>query len=79
MLVNGKYGWDETDVRKKVEEKLKKLRPGMDISHIWDLSYAWHQKYLQGKDVVRNGFKIIVDVKLNDKGQLTIAPFVEGY
>jgi hypothetical protein len=44
MLINGKYGSDEKDVQKRVTEKLKNLRPGIDISHIWDPTYAWHQK-----------------------------------
>lgn len=79
MLINGKYGSDEKDVRKRIEEKLKKLRVGIDVSHIWDPTYAWYQKHIKEKSIVKNGFKIIVDVKLNDEGQLTIAPSVEGY
>lgn len=79
MLINGKYGSDEKDVRKRIEEKLKKLRIGIDVSHIWDPTCTWYQKYIQEKAIVKNGFRIIVDVKLNDEGQLTIAPSVEGY
>jgi len=79
MLINGKYGSDEKDVQKRITEKLKRLRPGIDIAHLWDPTYAWYQKYVQDKEIVKNGFKIIVDVKLNDEGQLTIAPSVEGY
>ncbi len=79
MLINGKYGSDEANIQRRLEEKLKKLRPGIDISHIWEPTYAWHQKDIQNKDIVRNGFRIIVDVKFNDEGQLTIAPSVEGY
>ncbi len=79
MVINGRYGFGEAKVQRRIEERLKRLRPGIDVSHIWDPSYAWHQKYIQGKDIVKNGFKIIVDVRLNDEGQLTIAPSVEGY
>jgi hypothetical protein len=79
MLINGKYVSDEREAQKRIAEKLKKLRPGIDISHIWDPTYIWYQKYVEDKAVVKNGFRITVDVKLNDEGQLTIAPFVEGY
>jgi hypothetical protein len=79
MLINGKYGSDEKDTQKRIEEKLKNLRIGIDLSHIWDPTYAWYQKYVEDKAIVKNGFRITVDVKLNDEGQLTIAPFVEGY
>jgi hypothetical protein len=79
MLINGKYGSDEVEARKRVTEAIKKLRSGLDLSHIWDPTYAYYQKYLLEKGVVKNGFRITVDVKLNEKGELTIAPFVEGY
>lgn len=79
MLINGKYGWDEAKVIRRVNEQLKKLRPDLDLSHLWDPTYAWYQKYIQEKAVVKNGFRITVDVKLNEKGELTIAPYVEGY
>jgi hypothetical protein len=78
-LINGKYGSNEAKVIKRVNEEIKKLRPGLDLSHIWDPTYAWYQKYLSEKSVVKRGFRIVIDVKLNDEGQLTIAPFVEGY
>jgi hypothetical protein len=79
MLINGKYGSDETKVIRRINEQIKKLRPDLDLAHIWDPTYAWYQKYVLEKSVVKNGFKIIVDVRLNEKGELTIAPFVEGY
>jgi len=79
MLISGKYGSNETKVIKKVNSELKKLRPDLDLTHIWDPSYAWYQKYLLEKSVVKNGFRIIVDVKLDESGKLTIAPIVEGY
>ncbi len=79
MLINGRYGWDEANVIKKVNDELKRLRPDLDLSHIWDPTYDWYQKYLSEKSVVKNGFRIVVDVKLSNEGQLTIAPFVEGY
>ena len=79
MLINGKYGWDETKTIKRVNEKLKKLRPGLDLTHIWDPTYAWYQRHLLEKSVVKNGFRITVDVKLNEDGGLTVAPIVEGY
>jgi len=79
MLINGKYGSDEAKVIKRVHEKLKELRPDLDLSHIWDPSYAWYQKYIQEKAIVKNGFRILVDVKLNEKGELIIGPSVEGY
>lgn len=79
VLINGKYGSNEAKVIKRVNEEIKKLRPGLDLNHIWDPTYAWYQKYVSEKSMVKNGFRIVVDVKLNDEGQLTIAPFVEGY
>lgn len=78
-LINGKYGSNEAKVIKRVNEEIKKLRPGLDLNHIWDPTYAWYQKYLLEKSAVKNGFRVVIDVKLNDEGQLTIAPFVEGY
>lgn len=79
MVINGKYGSDEREIQKRIIEKLKKLRPGIDISHIWDPTYAWYQKYLSEKSQVRSGFRVIIDVKLSEDGGLTIAPYVEGY
>jgi len=78
-LINGAYGSEESKVMGRINEKLKTLMPGLDISHIWDPSYAWYQKHIQDKAVVKNGFRIVVDVKLNEKDELTIAPTVEGY
>ena len=79
MLINGRYGWDETNVIRRVHNELKRLRPDLDLSRIWDPTYAYYQKYLLEKGVVKNGFRITVDVKLDEKGELTIAPFIEGY
>jgi hypothetical protein len=79
MLINGKYVHDEKRMQKRITEKVRKLRPGLDLSHIWDPTNAYYQKYIQDKEIVKNGFRIIVDVKLNEEGQLTIAPSVEGY
>lgn len=79
MLINGRYGWDEAKVIKRVHRGLKKLRPDLDLKHIWDPEYDWYQKYLSEKGIVKKGFRITVDVKLNDKGELEIAPFCEGY
>ncbi len=79
LLLRGRYGADETKVIKRVNEKLKELRPDLDLAHIWDPSYAWCQKWLLEKSVVRNGFRITVDVRMNEDGKLTIAPIVEGY
>ena len=79
MLISGKYGSDERGIQKRLEEKLRYLRPEIDVSHIWDPAHAWHERYIQSRDIVKNGFRIIVDVKLDDEGRLTIAPFVEGY
>ncbi len=78
-LIDGKYGSNEAKVIKRVNEEIRKLRPGLDIEHLFDPTYAWYQKYLSEKSVVKNGFRIVVDVKLNEEGQLTIAPLVEGY
>ena len=79
MVINGKYGSNELEIRKRVTEAIKKLRPNLDLSHIWDPSYTWYQKYVQEKAIVKNGFRIVVDVKLNEKEELEIAPHVEGY
>ena len=79
MLINGRYGSDEFKARKRVIEAIKNLRPDLDLTHIWDPTYAWYQKYLLEKSVVKNGFRVVIDVKLNEKGELAIAPFVEGY
>ncbi|MBM4277273.1 MAG: hypothetical protein FJ130_05225 [Deltaproteobacteria bacterium] len=78
-LINGKYGADEARVMERVVAGLKKLRPDLDLSHIWDPSYGWYQKFLLEKSTVRNGFRIMVDVWADDEGRLTIAPRVEGY
>lgn len=79
MLINGKYGNDESKVMKRVSDELKKLRPDLDLDHIWDPTYAWYQKYLLEKSVVKNGFRIVVDVRSDKDGGLIIAPTVEGY
>ena len=79
LLVNGKYGSDEAKAIKRVNEQIKKLRPDLDLSHIWDPTYAWYQRHLLEKSVVKDGFRIVVDVKLNEDGGLAIAPSVEGY
>jgi len=79
MLINGRYGWDEANVIKRVNDELKRLRPDLDLSRIWDPSYTWYQKFLLEKSEVRKGFRITVDVKMDDDGKLTIAPFVEGF
>ena len=79
LLVRGRYGSDEAKVIKRINEKLKELRPDLDLSHIWDPSYSWYQKFLLEKSVVKTGFKIIVDVKMAEDGRLTIVPNVEGY
>jgi len=79
MLINGKYGSDETKVMKKVSDELKRLRPDLDLDHIWDPTYAWYQKYLLEKSVVKNGFRIVVEVRSDKDGGLIIAPIVEGY
>jgi hypothetical protein len=79
LLINGKYGSNETKAIKRVNEKIRELRPRLDLSHIWDPSYTWYQKYIQDEAIIKSGFKIIVDVRLNGEGQLVIAPIVEGY
>jgi hypothetical protein len=79
MLINGKYGWDEAKTIKRVNEQLKKLRPDLDLAHLWNPSYTWYQKFLLEKSVVKNGFRITVDVRMDEDGRLIIAPFVEGY
>jgi len=79
MLINGHYGWNEANAIRRVHQEFKKLRPGLDLKHIWDPTYAWYQKYLAEKGIVKNGFRITVDVKLNEKGELEIAPSCEGY
>ncbi|MBM4305713.1 MAG: hypothetical protein FJ115_02060 [Deltaproteobacteria bacterium] len=79
LLIRGKYGSDEQKVIKRVSGVLKELRPELDLSHIWDVSYTWYQKYLSEKSVVKNGFRIIVDVRMEEDGKLIIAPGVEGY
>jgi predicted transcriptional regulator len=78
-LIGGKYGSDETHVRKRIEEKLIELSPEIDTSHIWDVTYTWHQKCLEEKNIIKTGFKITVDCKLNEKGELIVAPSFEGY
>lgn len=78
-LINGKYGANEVRVMERVAESLKKLRPDLDLAHIWDPSYAWHQRFLLEKSIVKGGFRITVDCRVDEDGRLTIAPFVEGY
>ncbi len=79
MLINGKYGSDEVRVKARVRDEIRKLRPKLDLSRIWDVTEDFHQKHVTDVSTVKNGFRITVDVKLNEKGELTIAPFVEGY
>jgi hypothetical protein len=79
MLITGRYQWNEAGIIKRVNVAIKRLRPDLDLSHIWDPTYAWYEKYIQEKAIVKSGFRIIVDCKLNEDGQLTIAPSVEGY
>ncbi len=78
-LINGVYGSEESKVRARINDALEALRPDLETSRIWDPSYEWYEKYVQEKSIVRNGFRITVDVKLNDSGDLVIAPHVEGY
>jgi hypothetical protein len=79
LLINGKYGSNETKIIKRVNEQMRKLRPALDLKHLWDPTYAWYQSYVLEKSTVKNGFRILVDVKVEEEGQLTIAPSVEGY
>ena len=79
LLLRGRYGSDEAKVIKRIGERLKELRPGLDLSHIWDPSYSWYQKFLIEKGIVKSGFKIVIDVRMGDEGKLIIAPTVEGY
>lgn len=79
LLIRGRYGSDEAKVIKRIDEKLKELRPDLDLAHIWDPSYAWYQKYLLEKSIVRNGFRITVDVRMDEDGKLNISPTLEGY
>lgn len=79
MLINGKYGNDESRLIRRIDEKLKEMLPNLDLNHIWSPSYSWYQKFLAEKSLVRSGFKITVYVQLDDEGRLSIAPSVEGY
>lgn len=79
LLVRGRYGGIEAKMLRRVNEKLKELRPELDLSNIWSVNYEWYQKWVVEKSFVKNGFRITVDCRMGEDGQLTIAPFVEGY
>lgn len=79
LLLRGRYGSDEARVIERVEVRLRELRPDLDLSHIWDVSYAWYQKFLLERSVVKNGFRIVVNCRLEEDGRLIIAPSLEGY
>ncbi len=79
LLINGKYGSNEAKITKRVRDELRRLRPGLDLSHVWDPTFAWYQKFIQEKAVVKKGFRIIVDIKLAEDGNLEISPALEGY
>jgi predicted transcriptional regulator len=78
-LINGKYGSDEKHIRKRIEEKLRELRPEIDISNVWDLCYTWYEKHIQDKSIIKTGFKITVYCKLNDEGELKVSPSFQGF
>jgi hypothetical protein len=79
MLISGRYEWDERRIRDKVSTALKKLRPDLDISRIWDVTSEYHQKHISESGTFRKGFKIIVDVYIGDDGEKTLTSYVEGY
>jgi len=79
MLISGRYQWNEAKLIKRVNIAINKLRPGLDLSRIWDVTAEYHQKHLPDVGTFKHGFKIIIDVKLDEAGGKNISSFVEGY
>ena len=79
MLISGRYQWNEASVIKRVNIAINKLRPGLDLSRIWDVTAEYYQKHLPDAGTFKKGFKIIIDVKLDEAGDKTITSYVEGY
>ena len=79
MLITGRYQWNEAKLIKRVNMALSRLKPGLDLSRIWDVTAEYHQKHLPDVGTFKNGFKIIIDVRLDEAGEKTITSYVEGY
>ena len=44
-LINGKYGANESKIIERVNESIRRLRPNLDLKHIWDPGYDWLPAY----------------------------------
>ena len=79
MVISGKYAADDVQVKKRIEEAFRKCRPDADLCRIWDVTEEYHQKYLLTLKEAKKGFRITIDVSMNDGGEMLISPRVEGY
>jgi hypothetical protein len=79
MLIHGKYGSDEGKVKKRVSAEIKKLRPDLDLARVWDVTNEYHLKHLADVGVIKKGFKIVIDVQIEENGEKTMTSYVEGY
>ncbi|MFB3886040.1 MAG: hypothetical protein ACE144_12490 [Thermodesulfobacteriota bacterium] len=79
MLINGKYGSDETEVKKKISEEIKRLRPNVNLARLWDVTNEYHLKHLDDIGTIKKGFKLVVDVQIGETGEKTMTSYVEGY
>lgn len=79
MLINGKYGSDETEIKKKISGAIKRLRPEVSMPRLWDVTHEYHLKHLEDIGTIKNGFKIVVDVRIGEDGEKTMTSYVEGY
>lgn len=77
-LISGKHGNDEGQVRKRVETKIKELKPGSKSDRIWDVTHEFALQHTADMSKFKHGFKIIADVKIDENG-MTISPIVKGY
>lgn len=79
MLINGRYGSDEVKVKKKISGAIRHLRPEVNQGRLWDVTNEYHLKHLDDIATIKNGFKIVVDVRIGEDGEKTMTSYVEGY
>lgn len=78
-FINGVYGSDETEVKKKISDAIKRLSPEINLARLWDVTQEYHLKHLDEIATIKKGFRIVVDVQIGEGGEKTITSYVEGY
>ena len=79
MLMSGKYGSNEIEIRRRVTGEIKKLRPDLNLDRLWDVTNEYHLKHIADIGIIKKGFKIVVDVQIAEDGEKTMTSYVEGY